>query len=309
MKIVVTGASGHLGKSVVHLLASAGHEIVAASRRGTTEAPFGKTATGSVRGVRVDLAEDAAVEILAEALAGGAALVHLAAWHPPATATTSPSDRSRLLEANVLGTMRAYEAARRAKAPSVVYASSFEVYGEPRENPITEAARVHPLTDYGASKLAGEDHLCSLEAEDGIRGVSLRFPAIYGPGEQTSRALPNFLRAVRAGEVPTLFGGGDDLRDVVHVDDAARAIERALAVTASGIFNIHDGAAHSIRELAERAMDVAGMAGKPNDKPREKPRRDYHMSIARAEEVLGYAPQVSLARGMSEQLAWLRATA
>jgi UDP-glucose 4-epimerase len=305
MKIVITGATGHLGRQVVALLSGAGHHVIAASRSGQLpEASAGQR----IEALAVDLATEASVDTLASCL-DGAALVHLAAWHPPATAATTLEDRRRLIEVNVLGTMRAYEAARKARATSVVYASSFEVYGDAPALPITERSRVQPLTDYGATKLAGEDHLCSLTAEDKIRGVSLRMPAIYGPGELTSRALPNFLRAVARGERPAVAGDGGDLRDLLHVRDAALAVKLALEYGDSGIFNISDGESHSILAMARGAMQAAGMEGEPALGPRQKERRDYHMSIELARRELGFVPEVRLLDGMREQLAWLRGVA
>jgi UDP-glucose 4-epimerase len=306
LNIVVTGATGHLGRQVVHRLASAGHAVVAASRSGKSpEAPYNHEPV-SVATLAIDVGEDGCVDPLAEALGVGGVLVHLAAWHPPATAATTAADRRRLIEVNALGSMRAYEAARKARASAVVYASTFEVYGDVRDNPITERSRVSPLTDYGATKLSGEDHLCSLTAEEGIRGVSLRMPAIYGPGEVTSRALPNFLRAVARGERPVVAGDGSDVRDQLHVRDAALAIELAILYGGSGIFNIADGEAHRIGEVARAAMEVAGMAGEPGSVPRQKERRDYHMSIELAVRELGFRPEVRLRDGMREQLEWLR---
>jgi nucleoside-diphosphate-sugar epimerase len=306
LNIVVTGATGHLGRQVVHRLASAGRAVVAASRSGKSpEAPYNQ-APVSVATLAVDVGEEDCVDPLADALGAGGVLVHLAAWHPPATAATTAADRRRLIEVNTLGSMRAYEAARKARASMVVYASTFEVYGDVRDNPITERSRVSPLTDYGATKLSGEDHLCSLTAEEGIRGVSLRMPAIYGPGEVTSRALPNFLRAVARGEPPVVAGDGADVRDQLHVRDAALAVELAILYGGSGIFNIADGEAHSIGEVAHGAMEVAGMAGEPRSVPRQKERRDYHMSIELAARELGFHPQVKLRDGMREQLEWLR---
>lgn len=308
MKVVVTGATGHLGVHAVAHLVARGHEVVAVSRSGARPAAvFGASMAPDVPTLAVDLGHDGSVEALAGALAGGAALVHLAAWHPPATAATSVTDRQALINVNVLGTMRAYEAARRAKASAVVYASTFEVYGATSDRPLTERSRVAPLTDYGASKLAGEDHLCSLTAEDGIRGVSLRMPAVYGPGERTSRALPNFLRAVAEGRRPVVMGDGGDLRDQLHVRDAALAIERALGYAGSGIFNVADGEPHSILDLARVALEAASMEGEVERRPAEKPRRDYHMSVELAARELGFVPQVKLLDGAREQLAWLRA--
>jgi UDP-glucose 4-epimerase len=165
---------------------------------------------------------------------------------------------------------------------------------------------VNPLTDYGATKLSGEDHLCSLTAEEGIRGVSLRMPALYGPGEVTSRALPNFLRAVARGERPVVAGDGADTRDQLHVRDAALAVELAILYGGSGIFNVADGEAHTILGLARAALEVAGVNGEPLVVPRQKERRDYHMSTELAARELGFRPQVRLADGMREQLGWLR---
>ena len=312
MKAVVTGATGHLGTDVVAELLGAGYEVVAVSRRGELPAaPFGAPANNHrARALAADVSTDSATVALAAELGPEVALVHLAAWHPPATAATGPADRRRLIDVNVLGTMRALDAARRERggAAVVVYASSFEVYGEPEDRQvIDESARTAPLTDYGATKLAGEDHLLSFAAEEDIRVLALRMPAIYGPGERTARALPNFLRAAARGERPVIFGDGGDLRDQLHARDAARAVTRCLSSSASGIFNVADGAPHSILELARTALALAGSPEQPERKPREKPRRDYHMSIERARRELGFSPAVDLMTGMREELSWMRA--
>lgn len=286
MKVVVTGASGHLGSAVVPLLEARGHAV-----RGFSSS--------------LDLTNDDAVATLAEALEGGAALIHLAAWHPPSTAATTAADRRRLIEVNVMGTMRALEATR-GRAPVVVYASSFEVYGAPEKSPIDEDHPTRPLTDYGATKLSGEDHLLAIAYEERARAVALRMPAIYGPGERTPRLLPNCLAKVARGERPVIEGDGGDLRDQLYVDDAARAIALALEKDASGIFNVADGAEHSVAEVARTAMKIAGMSGEPDVGPRRKPRLDYHMSIAKAARELGFAAQVTLEQGMRRQLETLR---
>ncbi|HJL05696.1 MAG TPA: NAD(P)-dependent oxidoreductase [Polyangiaceae bacterium LLY-WYZ-15_(1-7)] len=309
MKLVVTGGTGHLGRAACHAFARAGHEVVAASRSGRLPAPlFGEAAGEGIRALALDLSEDAAVDALAAELGPTVGLVHLAAWHPPSTAHTTAEDRRRLVDVNVLGTMRALDAARKAGASVVVYASSFEVYGEPREAPVSEAARTYPLSDYGATKLAGEHHAQAFTDEEGIRSVSLRMPAVYGPGETTSRALPNFLRRVAAGERPVIFGDGLDQRDQLHVRDAAAALAAALE-RGRGPYNVADGAPHSVAELARVAMKVAGLPGAPEPAPREKRRRDFHMSIERARAELAFAPAVPLEEGMAEELAWLKSEA
>lgn len=308
MKAVVTGATGHVGRYAVDALLRAGYEVVAASRSGQVpELPFGRAErSGVVRGLAVDVAEDSAVGSLTAELSTASVLIHLAAWHPEQTASTGPQERRALIECNVHGTMRVLEAARRSSVKVVVYVSTFEVYGDVDAAPITERSRVNPITDYGATKLSGEDHLMAFAYEEKARVVALRMPAIYGPGEKTPRALPNFLKAVARGEPPTIHGDGADLRDQLHVADAARAISLAVKHEVAGIFNVADGEAHSIQELAEVAMEVAGLSGRPAQRPSAKCPRDYHMSIDKAGRELGFEPKISLRTGMLEQLAWLR---
>lgn len=310
-KFVVTGATGHLGRNVVQALSELG-EVVAASRSGKLpEAPNAASGSNKVRALQLDVASDASVAALKAELGPEVVLVHLAAWHPPRTAGTSAEDRAQLLEINVHGTMRVLDAARRnASEPgtaAVIYASTFEVYGIPeRPGPVLETDRVNPVTDYGATKLSGEDHLLAFAYEERTRVAALRFPAIYGPGELTARALPNFLRSVAGGQRPTVAGPGTDLRDQLHVRDAAQAIVCAALSEASGIFNVADGERHSILSLAQTAMSVAGMSGEPERASSDRPVYDFHMNIDAARRTLGFAPQIALLEGMREQLAWLR---
>ena len=191
MKVVVTGASGHVGRYAVDTLMRAGHEVIAVSRSGQVPAePFGRLPREArVTGLALDLALETSVEPLAAALDGAGALVHLAAWHPEATASTGRAERHRLLEVNVHGTLRALDAARQSRVPVVVYASTFEVYGDAEGDFITEAARLEPITDYGATKLSGEDHLLAFAYEQKARVVALRMPAIYGPGDRETFEL------------------------------------------------------------------------------------------------------------------------
>ena len=289
MKVVFTGASGHLGTALRACLEKRGHEAVGLTSK------------------ELDLRDDTAVTYLGSFLKDRPVVVHLAAWHPPATAATDALDRRRLLEVNVMGTMRVLEACRGGQVSAVVYASSFEVYGRPESSRIDEDHPTRPLSDYGATKLAGEDHLLAFAYEETTRVVALRMPAVYGPGEKTPRLLPSCLGKVARGERPVVEGDGGDLRDQLYVDDAAKAIALAIETeSATGIFNVADGEPHSVAEIARLAMKVAGMGGDPATAERKKPRLDFHMSIATARRELGFVPDIAIEEGMRRQLASIR---
>jgi nucleoside-diphosphate-sugar epimerase len=312
VKVVITGATGHIGRYLAQRLAGQGWNIVAASRSGLVPATTfeSQAISGRVHAMALDIASETAVGTLAERLGPDVALVHLAAQHPEATAASSVDDRQRLIEVNVMGTLRVLEAARVSGASTIVYVSTFEVYGIPSGcQSATEDSETHPGSDYGVTKLAGEDHVLAFALEQNVRTAALRMPPIYGPGECLARELPSFLRSVARGERPRIYGDGDDCRDVLHVQDAALSIERALVTNCSGIYNVSDGQSHSIAELARTAMKLADMNGEPEFRPASETRFDFHVNIDKIKAELGFEPEVALIDGMQQELRWIRASA
>jgi nucleoside-diphosphate-sugar epimerase len=306
MKAVVTGATGHLGGYVVHELLELGFEVVAVSRSGKTpDAPFEMSSTARARGLALDLTQDGAVAPLVPELGSEVALVHLANWNPPASPALSSADRAQLVELNVLGTLRVLDAAR-AGVGVVVYASTCEVYGVPEgAGPVKESARLMPLTDYAACKLSGEDHLLAFAYEEHKRAVALRFAAMYGPGSAPC-ALSSLLRQTANAERPTVYGDRAELRDQVHVRDAARSIVCAVRSSARGIFNVSDGRPQSIAECARAVLSVSGLGGEPHFRPDSKPRADLYLDVDLARAELNFESTVTLRDGMLEELRWLR---
>jgi nucleoside-diphosphate-sugar epimerase len=304
MKAVVTGASGFLGAHVVQRLAAAGWEVVAASRSGAVPAFSAPASNRAVRGLAVDLASDDSVSVLSAELGSDVALVHLAArWAGGADAS---AERRELMSVNVLGSLRAFEAAR-GRASAVVYASTCEVYGAssvPR--PLTEADAVSPDSDHAVTKLTGEDHLFAFAEEQKQRGVALRFAPLYGRGARDGQGVSAYVHAVARGELPTLHGSGAETLDALHVSDAALAVELALSREVSGIFNVSDGSAHSARRVAELALRMAELRAEPVHLPDSVDRSHPGLDIARARSALGFASQMTLERGMGDQLLGLQ---
>jgi UDP-glucose 4-epimerase len=105
-----------------------------------------------------------------------------------------------------------------------------------------------------------------------------------------------------------IYGDGQDTRDQLHGRDVARAFEQALATDAVGGYNVSDGERQTIVDLAGAATRAAGLPGAPERRPAQKPAVDFHVRIGKARGALHFAPEVSLERGVEEQLRWLRNT-
>ena len=181
----------------------------------------------------------------------GGLILHCAAERSP----RSP----RLWETNHLAT-RALSARAAARGWSFIYASSQSVYGAPPLLPVPETALPDPTTEYGRSKLAGEEAVAEAYAGGGGDYAVLRLARLYGT-DQTARydgALGRFLQAARSGETATIHGAGAGLIDLLHIRDAVRAV---LAVAdrlseVNGVLNVGSGAPLTILALAETVQSV-----------------------------------------------------
>jgi len=306
--IAVTGASGHLGQWVVARLTALGHDVVCVSRAPRSHPSIpGVSWSRPVRTVVCDLSEPASVETIRASLAGVEAVVHLAARIPADTAVDAFDDALATLRANVSGTTRLLHGLGDAgRLRTLVFASSFEVYGPPRSIPIREDHPLEPSGYYGASKVAGEKYAALFGAARGVATCLLRMPAVYGPGDTLRRAVGNFVRAAAAGRPLDLQGDGQDRRDLVYVDDAARACVLAIERPVTGACNLGSGRGFSILEIAATVARLEGVTAPVSRHERIKPRLDYVLDAGRARDLLGWEATTPLADGLRAQLEWVR---
>src|SRR5262249_33340561 len=186
---------------------------------------------------------------------GGEVGVHLAANGGAAASFAAP--RGDCMN-NVVGTLNCLEACRQHSVRRFVFASSGAPIGN-CEPPLHEEMPAHPVSPYGASKLAGEAYCCAYQRSFGVETVALRFGNCYGPfSSHKSSVVAKFIRQALAREPWEIFGDGQQTRDFIYVQDITDAILRAATVEGIGgeVFQIATNSETTVLELAARLAKV-----------------------------------------------------
>lgn len=321
MNWLVTGGCGFLGTALVRSLTAEGtHSVrvvdnLAVGEREDLEAvsPFVEVAeVGPMRpGSPVELVVgDILDEELALRVAEGAdVIVHLAA---NTGVMPSIEDPRADCMSNVVGTLNYLEAARHGGARRFVFASSGGTTIGEAEPPIHEEMVPHPVSPYGASKLAGEGYCSAYYRTFGIETVALRFGNVYGPlsGHKNS-VVARFIKRASGGDALEIYGDGTQTRDFIYVGDLIRAVRLAATVEGAGgeIFQIATSAETTVQELVDRLLPVLAAFGtkdvevRNTEARRGEVRRNY-ADTSKAERMLGWRSEVGLDEGLRRTVEW-----
>lgn len=211
------------------------------------------------------------------------------------------------LSTNIEGTKVILEECIERGVKRIIFASSSEVYGEPRKLPTSEEDVTAPLSVYGISKLASEEYVKAYSLEYGLEHVILRYFNVYGPRQSTDFVIPRFVRAVLQKKPVPLIGSGSQVRSFVYVDDAAQATANAVfqRKLKREVINIgNDKEPIRIRELGRRIGMVCNVTPRFTTIPikgTERARREIYRrvpSIEKARRLLMFEPAISLTEGL-----------
>ncbi|HMO30528.1 NAD-dependent epimerase/dehydratase family protein [Enterovirga sp.] len=248
-RILITGATGFVGRRIVARLARAGHELTLATR----SAWQGEVPAGA-RIVRVgEIGPDTDWR---EALAEAGTVIHLAA-HVHVAPERAEAEAALFDRINHLGSLRLYEQSAEAGIGLFVFVSSITVLGSesPSGRPFDETSPPRPETPYGRSKLAAET---SLLAAAGPPLVVLRPPLIAGAG--VGGNLRSLAR-LAALPFPLPFGAVRNRRTLLSLDNLASAIEAILAGPRPGTYLLGDRTPLSTGEIVAALRQ--GMGRRP----------------------------------------------
>ena len=305
-RVLVTGGAGFIGSELARQLAAQGANVIVADNliNGRRENLDGLPG-GQVQLIVADIRNS---RRMADLMQGVDIVFHLACLGVRHS-IHSPHENYQV---NATATLRLLSAAKAAGVKRFVYVSSSEVYGTARWVPMTEEHPTFPLTVYGASKLAGECCTRAFHQTYGTPTVVVRPFNTYGPRchheGDSGEVIPKFLLRCMAGRPMVVFGDGTQTRDLIYVSDTAAGILLAGAVesTVGQTVNLGSGREVAITELAREVSAVVGRPGAAvvHDHPRPGDVRRLCADTAKARQLLGFTPEVTLRQGLTRLKEW-----
>jgi len=302
-QVIVTGGAGFIGSNLTAGLIERGYEVHVIDD--LSEGRLEKVHSHA-HFHKVDIRDYPKLLETIKAAGPAYALFHLAARPRVSYTIDFPKEAH---DVNATGTFNVFLAAKEAGVRRIVYSASSAAYGDQEQSPLREDMLPNPKSPYGAQKYFGEIYAKVFAEVCGIETVSLRYFNVYGSLEASRGAyalvMDMFIKQRLEGKPMTITGDGTQTRDFTHIRDVVRANILAAESPKVGkgeYMNIGSGKSRSIKGIAE-------LIGGPivHIAPRIEPKHTL-ADNARAFELLGWKPEVSLEEGIAElkKLAGLR---
>jgi nucleoside-diphosphate-sugar epimerase len=207
---------------------------------------------------------------------------------------------------NVKMTVNLCRVLQRHPVKRVVFFSSAAVYGEENHNiRINEETGIAPTSFYGAAKYTAECLLTNVvRSQERSSLLILRPPLIYGPGDASGGYGPSgFIKASRKDETITIWGDGNERREFVFVEDAARIVGELTLREWGGVLNLASGQSYTYMQIVEILAKTLGKEIRTTQRSRSKPQVDHRFLNARVLELLPGFSFTTLKSGIEKTVA------
>lgn len=260
MKILVTGGAGFIGSNFIHYWAKSHPEdriinLDSLTYAGHQESLKDLEGNPNYQFIKGDIADAGVVK---SAMEWVDTVVHFAA---ESHVDRSIIDPLQFVKTNVLGTAVLLNAALDAKVKRFHHVSTDEVYGQlgSTDPGFTENTPYSPRTPYSASK-AGSDHLVRAYFETyGLPITITNCANNYGPYHDPEKLIPRFITNLLAGKKVPLMGKGENIREWLHVEDHAEAIDFVLQKGMVGETYLIEGEEKTNLEITQMLLQILGM--------------------------------------------------
>lgn len=310
--VLVTGATGLLGSSLLRQLHELGADVVALVRDWVPQSEAVRSKLlERVRVVRGDIVDQALIErVLGEYEID--TVFHLAAQTIVSIANRNPVGT---FESNIRGTWSVLEAARRSPTvKSIVVASSDKAYGDQAVLPYSEATPLEGRHPYDVSKSCA-DLISQMYARTfGLPVCITRCGNFFGPGDLNwNRIVPGTFRSVIRGERPVIRSDGTFVRDYIFVEDGASAyLQTAEALhhdqtLAGEAFNFSNELPLTVTALVQKILAAAGSTLEPEIQNKASHEiREQFLDATKARQRLHWTPRFTLDEGLVQTYRWYR---
>lgn len=294
MNICIFGGMGFLGHSLVRSLFADGHNIYVVD---SSNQYF------SFNGISFDLVQTR-VEFDGKIFEEFSieAVLYLASKALPGSIINSENIGSIIENDFALAIRWIYLARERGVKKYIYFSSGGSVYADGELTPSSENYHCEPINFYGSNKLAVETHGISLNSRD-FSFVSARVSNPYYHVQLKNKGqgiIPIFLRRIKSEQEITVFGDGLNVRDYIYMDDLTDAVRNIVRYEgAYRVFNVGSGVGHTIIDVIsyiEKALNISAIV--KFCPARSVDKRYSVLDIQRAWEGLGWAPKITLEKGI-----------
>lgn len=298
-KVLVTGASGFVGRATVRALHRNGWQVVAAARALPRQAD--EILPDEIERVAIDLHDVLRARELLDKLKP-THLLHLAWCTEHGRYWTSPENLTWVSAS--LDLVRAF---REAGGARVVVAGTCAEYDWAHGYCSEEITPLEPHSLYGVAKNGLRAILESYLRGSGVAFAWARLFSPYGPAEYHARLVPSVINAVLDGRAVHCTHG-KQYRDFLYIDDVANAFCRLLDIESEGSFNISSAQPVRIHEIVTKIGSLANWRGTPDFGAIAAPSNDPPMLVGDNRKLLelGWSPRIALDEGLANSIAWWR---
>ena len=295
-RVLVTGASGFIGRHCLGVLAASGYEVHAVTSRGAA------LVTTTCEWHRADLLQSSDITRVIEVVRPSH-LLHFA-WYAVPGQYPSSSENLHWCTA----TMQLLAAFAQSGGSRAVFAGSCFEYDFNYGYCVEDQTPSNPATFYGVCKNAACQVIAGFHRQFGLSAAWGRIFHLFGPHETPGRLVPSIVAALLKGE-PARCTDGREIRDFLYVEDVAAAFVALLTSDVCGTVNIGSGEPISLRHLVNRLATMMGapqmiefgaFPPRPGDPPLLIP------DVRRLREEVGWHPRLTLDEGLKRTVAWWR---